>query len=168
MIYLMGMPGCGKTTLGKKLSKALNLDFLDLDAYIEKKANMTIPEVFSRLGEKKFRELERDAVVDTTSFKNTVVACGGGAPCFYNNLEVMKTTGKTIYINVSAKELHRRLFSKGQSKRPLLKDKTEQDLLQEILEKKSSRDAFYLKASVIFYNDNLQLEHLMTSLKKVK
>lgn len=167
MIYLLGMPGCGKTTLGEKLSERLDLNFVDLDSYIEDKAGMSIPQIFSSLGESKFRALEKQAVLDSTLWKDTVVACGGGAPCFYDNIDLMNKAGKTIYINVSAEELHRRLLEGGQSKRPLLKDKTAHDLFVEIQQKKATRDAFYLRSQVIFYYDDLKVETLVDSLKKL-
>ena len=118
-IYLIGMPGCGKSTIGKIISGEINMDFVDLDDYIEKKASKTIPELFE-IGEKHFREAESDALLKVSRMQNTIVATGGGIIVNEKNTEIMKNTGKVIYINTSPEKILKNSSLDG---RPLLKDK---------------------------------------------
>ena len=97
-IYLIGMPGSGKSTLGKRLSEELNYEYIDMDNYIEKKACMFVDEIFSRYGEEYFRELEKNTLKDFLSLDNVVIATGGGVIKNKNNKELMD--GKCIYLYV--------------------------------------------------------------------
>lgn len=118
-IYLIGMPGCGKSTIGKIISGEINVDFVDLDNYIEKMTSKTIPELFE-IGEKHFREAESDALLKVSRMQNTIVATGGGIIVNEKNTEIMKNTGKVIYINTSPEKILKNSSLDG---RPLLKDK---------------------------------------------
>lgn len=160
VIYLLGMPGCGKSTLGRKLAQQLNKRFVDLDEYIESEAGLSIPEIFEQSGEGSFRELERQAVQATTEWENTVIACGGGAPCYFDNMDIMNLSGKTIYIHVSPEEIFNRISNKGQDERPLLAGKDSEHLIKELRKKKHTRDIYYKKAQIIFLNDNLKVNDL--------
>ena len=163
LIYLTGMPSCGKSTLGRLLAQAINYDFVDLDHYIEKKNGLTIPEIFETKGEDFFRIQEKQAVIDSTSWDNTVVACGGGAPCFFDNMKTMNKYGKTIFINVSMQTLQNRL-TRSHNKRPLLANKSHSELLSELKTKFIARQKFYTQAKSIFFYDNLQLEQLLQAI----
>ena len=123
--YLIGMPGCGKSTWGLRLSKRKNLDFIDLDRQIEAMANMTIPEIFERKGESEFRLLEQQALKDTLKSDHAVIATGGGAPCFFNNMEWMRKHGTTIFINPGPGKFRERELESG---RPLLREFSMQQL----------------------------------------
>ena len=127
-IYLIGMPGCGKSTLGKKLSKRLNYDFIDMDTYIEKKACMFIDEIFELYGEEYFRELERNTLKDFLEIDNVIIATGGGVIKNKNNKKLMD--GKCIYLDVSLDELDKRL-KESKTIRPLLLEKTVYTLFEE-------------------------------------
>lgn len=118
-IYLIGMPGSGKTTLGKKVASELLVDFVDLDAEIEKRETRPITEIFSRQGEDYFRKLEAELLREwAASAKSFVMATGGGAPCFYNSMEVINQTGISIFLDVSLDKLLHRV--QHQKDRPLL------------------------------------------------
>ena len=99
-IFLTGYMGAGKTTLGKAFARKLNVPFIDLDWYIEERFHKTVGELFTERGEAGFRELERNMLHEVAEFENVVISTGGGAPCFYDNMEFMNRTGKTVFLNV--------------------------------------------------------------------
>lgn len=160
VIYLMGMPGCGKTTLGKELALKLGYNFIDLDDYIEQKEDLSISTIFQIHGEDHFRLAEQNAVKDSTEWSKTVVACGGGAPCFFDNMTMMNEAGKTIFIDVSVKELLNRLNGKGQNKRPILANKSLLELENELDTKLNDRKVFFNNAQMILTSDNLKSKEL--------
>ena len=127
-IYLIGMPGCGKSTLGKLLSKKLNYEFIDMDNYIEKNACMFIDEIFDSYGEDYFRQLETNTLHEFLSLDNVVIATGGGVIKNKNNKELMD--GKCIFLDVDLNELEKRLESSS-IVRPLLKEKSVYTLYNE-------------------------------------
>lgn len=157
-IYLTGLPGSGKTTLGKQLAKALNLNFLDLDEEIEKVENRTIPTIFETEGEDYFRKVEQQELHKTTTIKNTVISTGGGAPCFFDNADFINSNGTSIFIDVSPKEIAKRV-SKGPNNRPLLNGVN--SLEYEINTKRSQRISYYSKATHILTGDRLQVKDLL-------
>jgi shikimate kinase len=101
LIFLIGFMGSGKTSIGKKLAKKMKYAFLDLDQEIEKQENLSISEIFEIHGEDYFRVLEKKVLVDLTQLSNTVVSCGGGTPCHYNNIELINNAGISIYLQLS-------------------------------------------------------------------
>lgn len=127
-LYLIGMPGCGKSTLGKKLSKKLNYEFIDMDNYIEQKACMFIDEIFDSYGEEYFRALETNTLNEFKELDNVIISTGGGIIKNKNNKELMD--GKCIYLYVEPAELEKRL-DKSNTVRPLLKEKTVYELYAE-------------------------------------
>lgn len=153
-IFLEGFMGCGKSTFGKKLAEALEWKFVDLDDYIENKEGKTIPEIFETEGELYFRELETEAIQDTSSWKKTIVSCGGGTPCFNNNAESINEIGFSVYIKLSPEVLMERLLGE-KAKRPLIAKLTDDELLSFIEAKLKERGVFYAKANKIFeYTDS--------------
>src|SRR5680860_1043366 len=100
-IYLIGYMGCGKSTLGRRLSNYLGLQFVDMDHYIEERNCKTIPQIFKEEGEVEFRKKERKALEELSEFTDIVIATGGGAPCFFDNVELMNKSGHTVYLNLS-------------------------------------------------------------------
>lgn len=96
-IFLVGYMGSGKTTLGKAYARINNLEFIDLDWYIEERMHKTISELFAEKGEAGFRELERKMLHEVGEFENVMVACGGGTPCFYDNIDYMNSVGDTVF-----------------------------------------------------------------------
>ena len=127
-IYLIGMPGCGKSTLGKELSKKLGYDFIDMDLYISKEAGMFIDEIFEAYGEKFFRDLETNTLYELLNFDNCVIATGGGIVLNHKHKKLMD--GKKIYLDVSLLDLHKRVIE-SLIDRPLLEKKTLNELYLE-------------------------------------
>ena len=117
-IILCGFMGCGKSTVGKKLSKLMNLDFVDMDDYIEQNAGMKIPQIFEQHGEGYFRDLEHKAAVELSQRGGCVVAAGGGALTFPRNVETLKKGGVIILLDTPLRVLQLRL--KNDRNRPLL------------------------------------------------
>ena len=88
-IFLIGYMGAGKTTVGKVLAGLLNLSFIDLDYYIERRYHKTVSQLFAEKGEEVFRSIERNMLHEVADFENVLVSVGGGTPCFFENMEVM-------------------------------------------------------------------------------
>lgn len=153
-IFLVGYMGVGKTTLGKELAAELGFEFVDLDHYIQNRYQKTIAEIFAEMGESKFREIECNLLKEVAEFEKTVISTGGGTPCFFDNLEVMKQAGIVVYLKTAPSVLVKRLYA-GREKRPLIKDKTETELLHFIEENVAKRDPFYSQAQVVFETDGL-------------
>ncbi len=156
-IYLIGLPGSGKTTIGRELATILGLEFVDMDNLIEAKAGKTIEQIFSNKGETHFRKLEREVLKETTLLHNVVIATGGGAPCFFNNMEVITNNGIAVYLDVSVDNIVYRLTnSKSATERPLVKNKTPLEVKEYVCEILKKRAPYYLKSSVIITDDNIQ------------
>jgi len=146
-IYLIGFMGCGKSTWGKKLAEKLDYNFIDLDKRIESIEGGTVAEVFKIKGEDYFRKLEADVLHSTVLEKNAVISCGGGTPCYYDNMEWMRNRGKTVYLNLSPENLFGRLRTRKE-KRPLIANFDDNQLRDFIFQKLSEREAFYLQADI--------------------
>ncbi len=148
-IYLLGFMGCGKSYIGKRLAQKLGWEFLDMDDFLEANEGMTISQVFAEGGEKLFRELERSYLHATYDFTKTVIATGGGAPCFFDNVDWMNTHGQTVYLKTPVPILVERLKSET-AHRPLLAGKTTEALAAFITNKLAERSQFYEQAKIIF------------------
>lgn len=127
-IFLIGYMGSGKTTIGKSLAKKMNLSFIDVDLFIENRFRKSINQIFEEKGEDVFREMERKALEEILDFEDVVISTGGGLPCFFNNMERMNEKGITVYLEASPENLAKRLNA-GKQKRPLIKDKNDQELI---------------------------------------
>lgn len=160
LIYLIGFMGCGKTTLGKKVANQLKYDFIDLDQLIEKRAYLTINEIFTKKGEEFFRVLEKQLLIELSLSENTVVAVGGGTPCYFTNMEIMNQTGETFYFQRPVKELFNRIVN-ARDNRPLVKDKSEEELLVYIEDLLNKREAFYLKSKFTIPRNKLTVHDLV-------
>ena len=166
MIYfLIGMPGCGKSTLGKELSKALNMPYIDLDEWIESREGITIPQIFEKFGQDYFRNRETDALKwMIANHKGALVSTGGGAPCFHDNMSLMNDNGTSIFINVSLEELFKRL-KLGKQNRPLVQGLSDSELFEKIEKMLSDRLPFYSLGTVKVEGDNLSIEDVLKALE---
>ena len=148
-IFLIGFMGSGKTHWGKQLATQLKIPFFDLDDVISSKENKTIAEIFAHSGEEAFRVKEREvleSLIDENA--NMVVSCGGGTPCFFNNIERMKKYGVVIWLNTHVEVLVQRLI-KEKEKRPLIKNVQDADLRSYIVRKLNERRMYYEQADVV-------------------
>lgn len=153
-IFIIGYMGSGKTTVGKKLAASMSLSFIDLDAYIESKYHKTISGLFADKGESGFRDLERKALVEVSHIENVVISTGGGAPCFFDNIDLMNKAGVTVYIHADPDELAARLLA-SKTVRPLIAGKPKGELIPFITEHLAKRDPFYTKAKIIYHTDSM-------------
>ena len=144
-IILIGYMGAGKTTGGRALSKTMGLPFYDLDWYIESRMHKTIPQIFAERGEEGFRLIERNMLHEVAEFENIIISCGGGTPCFFDNMEYMNGQGDVIYLKASPDVLYKHLLM-GKTERPLLKNKTPEQLIAFIKEQLEIREPYYTKA----------------------
>jgi shikimate kinase len=159
-IFLTGYMGSGKSTAGKKLAAKLGFGFFDLDKFIESECGQTIPEIFAGKGENEFRALEHNALKKLITKENIVVACGGGTPCYYGNMELMNNNGITIYLKMSVDALTSRLL-KAKDKRPLLENKTEEEVRSYIAEHLEKREDTYHQAQYTVKGKNLDVDELV-------
>ena len=134
-IVLCGFMGSGKSTIGNLLSKKMGMAFIDLDAYIEKKENKSVSQIFSDSGEEYFRQLERDAVKELAYKKSVILATGGGTLTFRENVDVLRNTdNKIILLDLPVEVVEQRL--QGDTKRPLLNRPDKEKVMRELYEKR--------------------------------
>ncbi len=164
-IFLTGYMGSGKSSTGKLLASQLDYNFIDLDKFIEKEYKMTIPEIFSSKGEKEFRAMEHNCLKKVVEKENTVVACGGGTPCYYGNIELMNNNGTTVYLKMSVDTLVNRLLH-AKDKRPLILNKTEKELKEFVNRQLEKREDIYHKAQYIVKAKELNVQELADFIKE--
>jgi shikimate kinase len=155
--------GSGKTTIGKKLAKKLNYQFVDLDELIENKSGISIAEYFEEIGEDKFRILERDTLRETFQLQSAIISTGGGAPCFFSNLEEINTHGMSIYLKTDVDLLISRLKG-ATNQRPLIKSMNSEELKVYLKKLTIIREEFYLKAKLVVNAKDLTAEKLVLKL----
>ncbi|MBM6992823.1 MAG: shikimate kinase [Prevotella sp.] len=144
-IILVGYMGSGKTTVGKALSADLGMPFYDLDWYIESRMHKTVKQIFDTRGEEGFREIERNMLHEVAEFENVIISCGGGTPCFFDNMDYINQQGESVYLKCSPEVLHRHL-KMGKTVRPLLLNKTHEEVENFIREQLVVREPHYSKA----------------------
>ena len=154
-IFLTGYMGAGKTTLGKAFARKLNLPFVDLDWYMEERFHKTVGELFVERGEAGFRELEKNMLHEVGAFEDVVISTGGGAPCFFDNMDFMNRNGKTVFLNVHPDVLFRRLRVAKQQ-RPILQGKQDDELKEFIIRALEKRTPFYSQAQYVCNADELE------------
>jgi shikimate kinase len=164
-IILVGFMACGKTSLGKKLAMKLKIDFIDSDSEIEKTEGISIQEIFATKGENYFREVERSFLKNFKSDSNFVLACGGGLPCFNDNIELLNELGTTFYLKLSSKELAKRI-SLAKTIRPLTLDKTLEELESYVAELLQKREEFYSQAHFTLAGKEQKVNIIVDSLNE--
>ena len=144
-IILIGYMGAGKTTIGRALAKELGLDFYDLDWYIENRRRKKIPQIFEELGEEGFRKIEHNMLHEVAEFEDIIISCGGGTPCFFDNIDYMNQQAQVVYLHCTPEVLHGHLMM-GRVERPLIKGKSPEELISFIKEQLATREQYYTKA----------------------
>jgi shikimate kinase len=152
-IFLIGFMGSGKTHWGRVLAEKLGAPFLDLDDFIEENEGKTIAEIFAESGENAFRALEKEYLRRLAALPPTVVAAGGGTPCFFDNMAWMKQLGLTIYLETSPEILFERLKNE-RDQRPLLQNLDEDELKNFIQNRLNERESFYRKADIVVKSES--------------
>lgn len=163
--FLIGYMGSGKSTAGEKLAAKLNYDFIDLDKFIESEYKQTIPEIFATKGEKEFRAMEHNALKKLIEKDNLVIACGGGTPCYYENIDLMNKNGVTVYLKMSVDTLVSRLIN-AKVKRPLIENKTEKELRTFVNRQLEKREDIYHQAQYTVKGKDLDINELAKFVKE--
>ena len=144
-IIIVGYMGSGKTTVGKALSKEMGIPFYDLDWYIESRMRKTVDQIFAERGEEGFRKIEYNMLHEVAEFEDVIISCGGGTPCFFDNMDYMNQQGETVYLKACPEVLYGHL-KMGKTVRPLLKNKTPEEMQVFITEQLEKREPYYSKA----------------------
>lgn len=147
-VILVGYMGSGKTTVGRQLANTLGVQFYDLDWYIETRFHKKVAEIFAEKGEEGFRDMERRMLHEVAEFEDIVLSCGGGTPCFFDNMDYMNSLGETLYLKTTPEVLAQHLRM-GRTERPLIKGKSPEELERYIQESLAAREPFYSKAKHI-------------------
>lgn len=160
-IFFIGFMGSGKTHWGRLLSQKLGLPFFDLDEQVSAHAGKSIPEIFSADGEEHFRLLEKEVLyMITESHDSFVMACGGGTPCYYNNIDYINQAGTSVWINTPLANLFQRLIFEKE-KRPLIKELSDDQLRAFISRKFADRKIYYEQAAIKIEEEPLELDKLI-------
>ena len=160
-IILIGYMGSGKTTVGKALSKETGMMFYDLDWYIESRMHKTVAQIFAERGEEGFRKIEYNMLHEVAEFEDVIISCGGGTPCFFDNIDYLNGQGDVCYLKATPEVLYKHLLM-GKVERPLIKGKSPEELIKFITEQVGKREEFYTKAR---YTLDVSL---MDSFEKIK
>ena len=147
-IILIGYMGAGKTTVGKALAKELRMPFYDLDWYIESRMHKTVKAIFDERGEAGFRKIEHNMLHEVAEFEDIIISSGGGTPCFFDNIDYMNRQGETVYLKATPEVLYGHL-KMGKTIRPLLLNKTADEVQVFIREQLAQREPYYSKAKYV-------------------
>jgi len=158
--------GCGKSRWGKMIADHYAYNFVDLDSLIEEREGLSIPEIFAKYNESGFREREHEALLSIAELENTIISTGGGAPCFNNNMEIMNSLGATLYIEASP-ELLRDRITDSNTERPLVKNLSQNDLLEYIKRHLQNRLPFYHQAKYKIVSGNIELPDFIGLLEPI-
>lgn len=160
--------GAGKTTVGHALSKATGLPFYDLDWYIGNRRRTTATELFNTIGEENFRIIERNMLHEVAEFENIILSCGGGTPCFFDNMDYLNRQGETFYLKASIDVLTSHL-KMARTERPMLQGKNEEELRTFIEKHLSEREHIYQQAKHTINVDVLNThQRIHTIVEKIK
>ncbi len=152
--FLIGFMGSGKSHWGQQLSREFKMPYIDLDEAIVQDMQMDITEIFSRFGEEYFRKKEKELLEKLVlEHPSLILSCGGGTPCFFNNIEFMKASGTVVWLNTRVEVLLERLIE-GRKNRPVLKDIADADLKDTIIRKLNERRMYYDQAHIVIDNES--------------
>jgi shikimate kinase len=159
-IFLIGFMASGKTSKGKKIARKMEIPFIDLDRVIEEQEKQTITDIFETKGESYFRKLEAKILRQFPKDLKAVIAVGGGAPCFYDNIQYMNYLGTSVFLKRSKQRILGRL-RQNKDKRPLVAKLNDQELKDFIEQRLANRNSFYEQAEFIFDADEQKINKLI-------
>lgn len=154
-IFLIGMPGSGKSTLGRVLAKKAGMQFIDLDQYIQGRYFCSVSDIFSKWGEARFREIEHNLLHEVSEMQDVVISCGGGTPCFFDNMSYMLSRGAVVYLVPSRERLHERLC-RGRSRRPAIAALSDEEIYGYIDATLEARGPVYKRAHYSIESSRLE------------
>lgn len=159
-IYLIGYMASGKSKFGRLLAKKLNYGFLDIDYLFEERFHISVFDFFEKYNENAFRKIERNLLNETIDMEDVVISTGGGTPCFFDNMKVIKQSGISIYLHWDVASLLMRL-TLMKRKRPLLKDVPQNELKGKVTAQLAEREFYYRQADLIIKGQDIDLEALI-------
>ena len=167
ILFFIGFMGAGKTTFGKSVAEFLEVPFWDVDAHIVSEQKKSIAEIFDTEGQEAFREIEHQTLrhLINRQEEKKIIATGGGAPCFHNNMDLMNEAGITVYLRPPIEELVRRLIPQ-KAHRPIIRDIPNEELAGFISQMLGKREEYYLQAQFIYENPDPSPEKFIQSLHK--
>ena len=169
-IILIGYMGSGKTTVGKALSRETGMMFYDLDWYIENRMRKSVSQIFAEKGEEGFRKIEYNMLHEVAEFEDVIISCGGGTPCFFDNIDYLNQQGDVVYLKATPETLYKHLLM-AKVERPLLKDKSHEELMEFIKAQLCIREPYYNKArhhlDVSLLDNYDKIEITVNKLKKL-
>lgn len=165
-IFIIGFMTAGKTREGKRLAKLTNRKFIDLDKRIEETENQTVTEIFNAKGEGYFRKAESKTLRSLNLNENLIVSCGGGTPCYHDNMLWMLQHGKVVWLKISMVTVLKRIAA-SKKERPLLKNLEGEELQKFISEKLKQREPFYSLAQIQIDTETISIENLKSELEKL-
>ena len=146
-LFLVGYMGCGKSTLGRKLSKVTNFRFVDMDSEIEQREGASVGDIFKFAGEEYFRRAERTLIEELAETEgDIIISTGGGAPTWTDNMEYMNSKGECVYLRRTAQQIASRLSPNGRQKRPKLRGLNDEELVAFMTQNMAEREPFYMQA----------------------
>lgn len=146
-LFLVGYMGCGKSTIGRKLARALGYRFVDTDSLVEEREGATVYDIFRYEGEERFRQIEREVLEEVIAeASDVVISTGGGLPAWGDNMTRMNEVGRTIYLKRSAENIASRLSPYGRQKRPRLRGLSDEELVAFMREDMARREPCYSQA----------------------
>lgn len=154
-VFIIGYMACGKTTFGRALARALGREFIDLDFYIEQRFRKSVSQLFADEGEAGFRKRESAMLREAGEFENVVIACGGGTPCFNDNMDYMLGRGTVVFLEASVERMLERL-AVNSARRPLLAGKSPEEMRIAVTEGLAQRLPHYSRARIRFNGDMLE------------
>jgi len=157
-IILIGYMGVGKTTVGRLLAQQLRLPFYDLDWYIESRRHKSVAQIFEEEGEEAFRRIEYNMLHELAEFEDVVISCGGGTPCFFDNIGYMNRQGHVVYLKATPHVICQHLRM-ARVERPLLKGKTPDELTAHIERQLREREPYYSQAAYTFEVSTMNTHH---------
>jgi shikimate kinase len=159
-LFIIGYKSSGKTTIGKKLAQRLNMEFIDLDHFIEERERKTIPDLYTEIGDTDFRRLEWAALKEIIKKDNIIVSTGGGAPCHCDNMKLMEKYGDVLYIHLDNDTLVSRLKNATKD-RPIVLNKTDEELREYINDLRNRCEHHYTRAKFIVEGKGLTVERIL-------
>ena len=162
--FIIGYKNCGKTTIGRKFAHRLNMRFVDLDEVIEEREGKSIPELYSELGDEKFRTKEWEALKSIVKQDNIVVSLGGGAPCHCDNMNLIERYGEVVYIRLDNELLVSRLKSATKD-RPIVLNKSDDELRTYIEDIRERCEHHYLRAKYYVDGKDLTVDKMLEQIK---
>ncbi|MBR5812376.1 MAG: shikimate kinase [Alistipes sp.] len=149
-LFLVGYMGCGKSTLGRRLSKVTNFRFVDMDSEIEQREGASVSDIFKFAGEEYFRKAERVLIEELAEAEDDmIISTGGGAPTWADNMEYMNRMGECVYLRRTAQQIASRLSPNGRQKRPKLRGLNDEELVAFMTQNMAEREPFYSQAEHI-------------------